>query len=458
MPNGNGNHRWLKALARQITELREELGLTQQELARKMHTSQQAISRLEKGDYSGYTLKTLQRLAEAAKAELSVTFVRKNSEERRPSYRSDTKKYQKLLYDPSHEHDSCGVGFVANISGAQTHDVLEKGIQSVVNVTHRGAIAADAKTGDGAGVLTQLGKKFFEREAKKLNAHLKTFKDLAVGMIFLPGHDPEALAKSRALIEEEVKEPIAPDEEENTLPPAEEKARDLGWVDQEEWVEQGNSEEDWITHQEFNRRGELFDKIAKQNKRIKQMEATMFEFKKHHDKVAETSYKKALEDLKAQKIEAMENGEFSQVADIDEQLADLKTKSKETTDTSDAAFMEWRSENSWYDDDPVLREEADIIAAGYLTRNQDKTVSDAGEFVTEKIKKMYPEKFRNNNRTKPTAVGSSGTTTIPTKPAGNSKLKRELTSDEKKLGNEFVRQGLFKNLNEYKDDLAKLEA
>ncbi|MBI3786704.1 MAG: hypothetical protein HY276_00450, partial [Ignavibacteriales bacterium] len=54
------------------------------------------------------------------------------------------------LYDPRFEHDACGVGFVANIAGKKSHDVIRKGIQSVCNLTHRGAVAADTQTGDGA--------------------------------------------------------------------------------------------------------------------------------------------------------------------------------------------------------------------------------------------------------------------------------------------------------------------
>ena len=60
------------------------------------------------------------------------------------------------LYDPRHEHDACGVGFVASIAGRPSHTVLQHALASVVNLGHRGAIDADGKSGDGAGVLTQL--------------------------------------------------------------------------------------------------------------------------------------------------------------------------------------------------------------------------------------------------------------------------------------------------------------
>ncbi len=106
-----------------------------------------------------------------------------------------------LLYDPRFEHDACGVGFVADVSGRQSHATLRKGIESVCNVTHRGAVSADAKTGDGAGVMTQIPRAFFRREIARLGRRLDV-EDLAVGMIFLPGGNDAARDKSIALIDE----------------------------------------------------------------------------------------------------------------------------------------------------------------------------------------------------------------------------------------------------------------
>ena len=106
-----------------------------------------------------------------------------------------------LLYDPRFEHDACGVGFVADVSGRQSHATLRKGIESVCNVTHRGAVSADAKTGDGAGVMTQIPRAFFRREIARLGRSLDV-EDLAVGMIFLPGGNDAARDKSIALIDE----------------------------------------------------------------------------------------------------------------------------------------------------------------------------------------------------------------------------------------------------------------
>ena len=63
---------------------------------------------------------------------------------------------QQGLYDPRHEHDACGVGFVAHIKGQASHDRVSQGLQILVNLTHRGAVGADPLAGDGAGILIQI--------------------------------------------------------------------------------------------------------------------------------------------------------------------------------------------------------------------------------------------------------------------------------------------------------------
>jgi glutamate synthase domain-containing protein 2/glutamate synthase domain-containing protein 1/glutamate synthase domain-containing protein 3 len=90
------------------------------------------------------------------------------------------------LYDPAQEHDACGIGFVASISGQKSHDIIRKGIQVLLNLAHRGACGCDAETGDGAGVLIQIPHKFFARECEKLGFALPKAGKYGVGMTFLP--------------------------------------------------------------------------------------------------------------------------------------------------------------------------------------------------------------------------------------------------------------------------------
>jgi glutamate synthase domain-containing protein 2/glutamate synthase domain-containing protein 1/glutamate synthase domain-containing protein 3 len=106
------------------------------------------------------------------------------------------------LYEPEEEHDSCGVGFVAAINGERSNRVLRYGLTSVCNMAHRGAIDADAKTGDGSGVLTQIPYKIFRKEVVKLGHTLYNDSDLGVGFVFLPHDNAYAQARAKAIIEE----------------------------------------------------------------------------------------------------------------------------------------------------------------------------------------------------------------------------------------------------------------
>jgi glutamate synthase (NADPH/NADH) large chain len=90
------------------------------------------------------------------------------------------------LYDPAHDHDACGVGFVANIDGSRTHKIVEQGIQVLANLTHRGAAGSDPLTGDGAGLLFQLPHDFFHCSAAGLDFDLPEPGRYGVGMVFLP--------------------------------------------------------------------------------------------------------------------------------------------------------------------------------------------------------------------------------------------------------------------------------
>ncbi|SKA75952.1 glutamate synthase (NADPH/NADH) large chain [Prosthecobacter debontii] len=91
------------------------------------------------------------------------------------------------------ERDACGVGFVANIHGKRSRDILEMAICGVCNVQHRGAVDADRVTGDGAGVLTQIPHKVLMPEVEKMGHKLEHEMDLAVGVFFLPNDETQRL-------------------------------------------------------------------------------------------------------------------------------------------------------------------------------------------------------------------------------------------------------------------------
>ena len=101
------------------------------------------------------------------------------------------------LYDPRHEHDSCGVGFVVDVKGRRSHHLVRQAFEVVINLLHRGACGCEANTGDGAGMLLQLPHKFFRQEAARLGIDLPAPGAYGVGMVFLPRD-----AGDRARVEE----------------------------------------------------------------------------------------------------------------------------------------------------------------------------------------------------------------------------------------------------------------
>ena len=93
------------------------------------------------------------------------------------------------LYDPRNEHDACGVGFIANIKGVKTHATIERGLQILVNLDHRGAVGADPLLGDGAGILIQIPDALYRDWAKGAGVNLPQPGDYAVVMCFLPQNE-----------------------------------------------------------------------------------------------------------------------------------------------------------------------------------------------------------------------------------------------------------------------------
>ena len=90
------------------------------------------------------------------------------------------------LYDPAHEHDACGVGFVVHVKGRRSHAIVEQALKVLINLLHRGACGCEANTGDGAGILIQMPDRFLRREAARLGFALPPERHYGTGSMFLP--------------------------------------------------------------------------------------------------------------------------------------------------------------------------------------------------------------------------------------------------------------------------------
>ena len=105
------------------------------------------------------------------------------------------------LYDPRHEHDACGVGFVVHIKGQKTHSIVSQALQLLVNLLHRGACGCEVNTGDGAGILMQMPDRFFRKEADRLGINLPPERGYGAGLVFLP-RDPAVREQVETMFEE----------------------------------------------------------------------------------------------------------------------------------------------------------------------------------------------------------------------------------------------------------------
>ncbi len=105
------------------------------------------------------------------------------------------------LFDPAHERDACGVGFIVNLHNRKSHRIIQDGLKIVENLTHRGAVGADPLMGDGAGMLVQIPHRFLAAEAENLGFTLPEPGAYAVGFVFM-SQDASERSAEEAIVEE----------------------------------------------------------------------------------------------------------------------------------------------------------------------------------------------------------------------------------------------------------------
>ena len=108
------------------------------------------------------------------------------------------------LYREEFERDSCGVGFIANIKGSKSNQIIRDGLVMLERMAHRGACGCESNTGDGAGILIQVPHEFFISECSKLNIKLPAYGSYAVGLVFFP-RDPKVREECRTVFNRQIK-------------------------------------------------------------------------------------------------------------------------------------------------------------------------------------------------------------------------------------------------------------
>lgn len=213
-------------------------------------------------------------------------------------------------------------------------------------------------------------------------------------------------------IKEESNEPQK--QEEIKLSPVEEKAASQGWVPKDQW--DGDPEE-WRPAKEFLDRGELFKKIEEVGRDNKQLRRALNDLAQHHAKVREVEYKRALDELKAQKKTALAEGDADAVVDIDEKIDIVRDAQRQSAQqpviaepqapTENPIFVAWKNRNTWYERDRAMKAFADQLGREYASSGMSPT--DVLSRVEQEVKKEFSAKFQNPNRDKPGAVEGSST-------------------------------------------------
>ena len=108
---------------------------------------------------------------------------------------------ENFSYNPSMEHDACGVGMVASTDGKKSRRIVEYGIEALKSIWHRGAVDADGKSGDGAGIQIEIAPEFFKEKIVATGHAYDETKRICVGMVFLPRTDYAEQEKCREIIE-----------------------------------------------------------------------------------------------------------------------------------------------------------------------------------------------------------------------------------------------------------------
>lgn len=264
------------------------------------------------------------------------------------------------------------------------------------------------------------------------------------------------------VIVENVGTPIEGESGQGSLNPSQQlsnvqlRAMDMGWRPQEEW---NGEPEDFIDAAEFVRRKPLFDKIEAATKEVKNTRKTLDAFKDHYQKVRETEYARALNDLKAQAKEARTEGEHGLAEDILERREvieaerdafreEQKSLTVEETKTN-PAFEQWVSRNNWYQSQQHMRVFADNL--GVQLNAQGMSLDKVLVEVERAVKKEFPTKFRNPNRDNAPSVESPS---IKKGEKGGSLDDSFLSDQDKQFMARFIRDGVMTK-EEYIKDMKK---
>lgn len=220
----------------------------------------------------------------------------------------------------------------------------------------------------------------------------------------------------------------------------EQQAVEMGWRPKDEYT---GDPDKWVNADIFVARAPLFEKIDQQSRETKELKRAIEDLKNHNKKIEEGAYKRALKELSAQRINALENGELAVAEQIRDQIDEIKDAQREAIAQPQQQsgpppeLVEWQNKNRWYNQDDVMTDWANGRAV--KLSQQGLGPSEVLTKLSEEARTKFPDKFRNPNKDKASAVDSSKATAGVKK--SNSSIS--LTPDEEKVMNRLVRTGVM---------------
>lgn len=238
----------------------------------------------------------------------------------------------------------------------------------------------------------------------------------------------------------------------------EQKAIDEGWNPDKSKLPEGTK---FYSAEEYLDRGTFFRKIDTQKAEIERMKAQMEHLSDNYRKAnerelkkAEKEYKAIIDGLKAEKVQALDEGDHHRVVEIDEQMRAAEAPQAEAPTPNhaiaDKIIGDWKAENTWYDNDEALGEQADILASQYARKNIP--LEEALPKISARMKELFPHKFENKRRSGAASVEGGGSPQPKTGKVSEKSLTAEELSMYRDLGMDKVlksdadKQEYFRNV------------
>ncbi len=246
----------------------------------------------------------------------------------------------------------------------------------------------------------------------------------------------------------------------------EQQAMDQGWTPKDQWDGDPGKWRDAATYID---RGELLGKLKVQSSELKEVKNMLNYMSEHNKKVYESGYQKAIVDLKAARIAAMKDENFEAVAAIEDQIDQHKEALQEVRrqpaleqkpkGVDRALEAQWKKANPWYDNDTSMKAWANGMAVEYARVNGEVTESEIYEFLSNKVRKEFPHKFKRAAAPSPEGEGrqASGAKSGTSKDASTSfkALLAEMPEEHARAARQMVKNGLVTE-EKYVEDYARI--